>query len=195
MDAAEAAKLNEADVVVLRLYTGQLYLPWNKALRDSGNAEQWATCIAVLCRAAFKLCRIAPRRVAVYKGLDGSNGWVLPSTFLHPKLGEFAHAVELGFSSTTEDFDTAVRFSGGKDSKGTIVKMAFDIADKGASIQFLSQYPDETEWLLPPCMTLHIVEGGPVSYESSMKVPRPQWKCEYLLTRGLPELRRKGCRV
>jgi hypothetical protein len=40
MDAANNANLNEADVVVLRLYTGPLYSPWNKALRDKEGLEQ-----------------------------------------------------------------------------------------------------------------------------------------------------------
>jgi hypothetical protein len=48
MDAAKDANLNEAGVVVLRLYTGPLFRPWNKkALRDKEGPKEWATCIAV----------------------------------------------------------------------------------------------------------------------------------------------------
>jgi hypothetical protein len=95
MDAAKDANLNEADVVVLRLYTGPLFRPWNKALRDKEGLEQWATCIAVLYSAVIKLMKNAPP-TTVYRGLDESNGWELPPAFLYPKKGEFAGGVELG---------------------------------------------------------------------------------------------------
>jgi hypothetical protein len=98
----------------------------------------------------MKLMKTAPP-AKVYRGLDESNGRELPPMFFK---GDFAGGVELAFSSTTEDYDTAVRYSGGKDSKGTILELEFDAVSRGASIKFLSQYPAEEEWLWPPCTNL-----------------------------------------
>jgi hypothetical protein len=153
MKAARDANLNEADVVVLRLYTGPLFRPWNKALRDKEGLEQWATCIAVLYSAVIKLMKNAPP-TTVYRGLDESGGWELPPEFLYAEHGKFAGGIELGFSSTTEDFEVAVKYSGGKENKGTILELEFGIDSRGADIQFLSQYPEEKEWLWPPCTSL-----------------------------------------
>ena len=105
----------------------------------------------------------------VYRGLDESNGWELPPAFLYPKKGEFAGGVELGFSSTTEDFDVAVSYSGGKENKGTILELDFDIAGRGADIQFLSQYPEEKEWLWPPCTSLTCSRGS-VRYDGAKTI-------------------------
>jgi hypothetical protein len=172
MKAARDANLNEADVVVLRLYTGPLYRPWNNALRsmlkDKTGVIMWATCISVLCSAVIKLMKTAPRKT-VYRGLDESNGWELPPAFLHPKEDDLAGGVELGFSSTTEKFETAVRYSGGKGRKGTILKLEFDMASRGASIQFLSQYPQEKEWLWPPCTNL-TCSSETVGYEGAKTI-------------------------
>jgi hypothetical protein len=157
MKEVNAANLTEADVVVLRLYTGPFYRPWNNALRfahiDNAGVKQWATCIAVLYSAVLKLMKTASP-TKVFRGLDESGGFVLPSTFLRPKAGEFAGGVELGFSSTTEDYQVALEYSGGLISKGTIMQLEFDKASRGADIQFLSQYPEEKEWLWPPCTSI-----------------------------------------
>jgi hypothetical protein len=58
--AAKAARLAEAEVALLRLYTGPLYVALNGALRASGHEGQellkeWWTCITVLICACFKL--------------------------------------------------------------------------------------------------------------------------------------------
>ena len=60
MDAAKDADLNEADVVVLRLYTAPLFCSLDKALRDKEGLEEWATCIAVIKKSVVKLMKNAP---------------------------------------------------------------------------------------------------------------------------------------
>jgi hypothetical protein len=60
MDAAKDANLNEADVVVLRLYTSPLFRSLDKALRDKEGLEEWATCIAVMRKSVIQLLKIAP---------------------------------------------------------------------------------------------------------------------------------------
>jgi hypothetical protein len=55
MDAAKDANLNEADVVLLRLYTAPLFRSLDKALRDKEGLEQRATCIAVMHKSVMEL--------------------------------------------------------------------------------------------------------------------------------------------
>ena len=59
MDAAKDANLNEADVVVLRLYTAHLFRSLDKALRDKEGLKEWATCIAVMHESVMKLMKNA----------------------------------------------------------------------------------------------------------------------------------------
>jgi hypothetical protein len=60
MGAAKDAHLNEADVVVLRLYPARLFRSLDKALRDKEGLEEWATCIAVMNKSVMKLMKSAP---------------------------------------------------------------------------------------------------------------------------------------
>jgi predicted hotdog family 3-hydroxylacyl-ACP dehydratase len=63
----------------------------------------------------------------------------------------------------------AVKYSGGKENKGTILELDFDIAGRGADIQFLSQYPEEKEWLWPPCTSL-TCSSGSVRYDGAKTI-------------------------
>jgi hypothetical protein len=60
MGAAKDAHLNEADVVVPRLYAARLFRSLDKALRDKEGLEEWATCIAVIKKSVVKLMKNAP---------------------------------------------------------------------------------------------------------------------------------------
>jgi hypothetical protein len=153
---AVAAKLTLAEVAMLRLYTGPLFQPLNRALR-SGEVEpiqEWWTCLSVLVCAVFKLSfapggknrSSVPR--FVYRGLSadslGAENCVGGLDFA--KDG----GVELAFCSTTTDREVAERYSGGK------IVMGFELSSttRAASMQWLSQYPSESEWLLPPFTAL-----------------------------------------
>ncbi len=63
--------------------------------------------------------------------------------------------------STTTNRETASAYSGVKDQRGTVLELAAGEVDKGASISFLSQYPGEAEFLLPPLSCLEVPSPPP----------------------------------
>jgi hypothetical protein len=100
--------------VVIRLYTGKLYVPWNNALRGMAVTNkdplkkekllQWATCIAVLYEAIIILS-LKTKPTTVFRGVNETLFGVLPDEFFSPEKSEsgFAGGVEMAFMSTTED--------------------------------------------------------------------------------------------
>ena len=58
--------------------------------------------------------------------------------------------------STTTDRATASAYSGVKSQRGTVLEIQAGEIDKGASISFLSQYPGEAEFLMPPLSCLEV---------------------------------------
>jgi len=80
----------------------------------------------------------------------------LPDNFLNAAADDFAGGVELAFMSTTLDPSVAVTYSG--KGPGSIFIIDFGIASRGASLQFLSQFPHEAELLFPPNTMLECKE-------------------------------------
>jgi hypothetical protein len=64
--------------------------------------------------------------------------------------------VEFGLMSTTTDRKTASAYSGVARNRGTIFEISAGQIDNGASISFLSQYPGEAEFLMPPLCSLEV---------------------------------------
>lgn len=65
--------------------------------------------------------------------------------------------------STTKNPAVALDYSGGASVRGSVMAIDFDLASRGASVQWVSQYPHEEELLFPPCTGLSCVdvhEGG-----------------------------------
>jgi hypothetical protein len=56
--------------------------------------------------------------------------------------------------STTTDKKTAFTYSGVTKKRGTMFEITVGRVDVGASISFLSQYPGEEEFLMPPLSCL-----------------------------------------
>jgi hypothetical protein len=65
-------------------------------------------------------------------------------------------AVEFGLMSTTTDKKTAFTYSGVAKKRGTMFEITVGRVDVGASISFLSQYPGEEEFLMPPLSCLEV---------------------------------------
>jgi hypothetical protein len=59
--------------------------------------------------------------------------------------------------SMTTDRATASAYSGEAKDRGTVLEIAAGQVDKGASISFLSQYPGEAEFLMPPLSCLEVL--------------------------------------
>ena len=150
-EMAKAAELTTAEVAALRLYSGPMFAPLNYALRTEQIGD-WATTIACCYSGVLKLSFISqPARV--YRGVR-EDTMQLPPEFLSREEGKFAGGVERAFMSTTKSAAVALDYSGGAATAGSIFVIDFDMNSRGASIQWLSQYPHEEELLFPPCTGL-----------------------------------------
>ena len=67
-----------------------------------------------------------------------------------------AVAVEFGLMSTTTSQETAVAYSGKGGERCTVLEITAGRVDVGADIGFLSQYPDEQEFLMQPLSCLEV---------------------------------------
>lgn len=85
-DIARKADLSQAEVAVLRLYTGPFYTPWNTALRRCKQnphlLESWGTSISVLYNAVFKLSLLIPRKRLFTEASMSPKG-NFPTAFCH----------------------------------------------------------------------------------------------------------------
>ena len=66
-------------------------------------------------------------------------------------------AVEFGLISTTTDKATAFAYSGKDGQRCTVFEIAVGRIDVGANISFLSQYPEEQEFLMQPLSCLEVL--------------------------------------
>ena len=152
---ARDADLTPAEVAALRLYTGPLYAPLNAALRKLEIAS-WATTIACCYSGVLKLSFLsAPARV--YRGVRETTIG-LPADFITVEEGKFSGGVERAFMSTTKSPAVALDYAGGLETRGSIFVFDFDMASRGASVRWLSQYPHEDELLFPPCTCLSTLD-------------------------------------
>jgi hypothetical protein len=153
---ALTAGLSAAEVAALRLYTGPLFRPLNAALRAK-DVSSWATTIACCYSGVLKLSRLS-KPARVYRGVSEEH-LQLPDRFVAGADGGtgFTGGVERAFMSTSKNPMVALDYSGGVGAVGSIFAICFTEASRGASVQFLSQYPLEEELLFPPCTGLSCV--------------------------------------
>ena len=121
------------------------------------NAIRKITQIAALHHELAASCK---GEVMLYRGVRGK----LPDSFYKPDVQGFITAVDFGFVSTSTDPNVPVSFmapdslnvlwvmhgSHGADSAGQL--------HNGAVLQPLSQFPAETETLLPPLCVLQVLK-------------------------------------
>ena len=157
-DTAKDAKLTEAEVASLRMYTGPFYVPWNTSLRTADSnpslLHSWQTCISVLYSAVVKLSQLVKKKGTVYRGVNESIRKI-DEKFYKAEGDNLAGGIELGFMSTSTDKNVALEYARrGSTTDCTIFSMAFDMTSKGASVQWVSQFPYENELLYPPLTSL-----------------------------------------
>ena len=150
-EMARSAGLSVAEVAAIRLYSGPMYAPINYALRTE-QINDWATTIGCCYSGVLKLS-FCSQPARVYRGVR-EDEMRLPDEFLSREEGKFAGGVERAFMSTTKSPAVALDYSGGAATIGSIFVIDFDMNSRGASIQWLSQYPHEEELLFPPCTGL-----------------------------------------
>eukprot|EP01042_Synura_sphagnicola_P004989 gene4989-6355_t len=172
-----SANLTRSEVIALRLFTGPMYMKYNAVLRGFPDAvvngllgNRYITTIHTIVSGIIKLSQVAELPVSrkVYRGL---GGMLLPEKFWKPDAFGCRGGVEYGFMSTTTERDIAIMYSGREGQLQTIFEMEVGQIDRGANISWLSQYPLEKEFLVPPLSNLEVV-GKPKleTLESGRKV-------------------------
>ena len=83
------------------------------------------------------------------------SGVKLPECFMIAKEGGGKGGVDFAFVSTSTDRTVAANYVGGKEMP---ILFEFEVGDvdRGASLSFLSQYPNEDEILIPPLSYLEV---------------------------------------
>ena len=157
------AKLSQAEIIAIRLFTGPMYMKYNAILRgyptsmiESLKGNRYTTTIHAIVSGIIKLSQIAelPESRKVYRGL---GGMILPEKFWKPDEFGCKGGVEYGFMSTTTERDVAIMYSGKANQLCTVFEIDVGQIDRGASIQWLSQYPQENEFLVPPLSNLEVI--------------------------------------
>ncbi|GFH52597.1 hypothetical protein CTEN210_09073 [Chaetoceros tenuissimus] len=88
----------------------------------------------------------------VYRGIANKN---LPKEFTSPNQFGFMGGVESGFLSTSTKRDIAMNFSKGE--KSIMFEIEQGMIDRGANVEWLSQYPTESEILFGPLTGIEIL--------------------------------------
>ena len=144
---AQTAKLSEAELVAIRLYTTIAYIFMNKPLRDDERHSRGEQCpLAVTTHFAWtgikklRALHVQSGERILWRGMrnlevaDGFMRW---------------GGTEQAFMSTTRDLNVAVRYCLSKQSLlFKIVSPGF--MTMGADVQWLSAFPGEAEILYPP---------------------------------------------
>ena len=107
--------------------------------------HDWATTACVLFSAISKIAT-ASKAGTVFRGVKEEQVQ-LPASFLVAGKDGFTGGVEPAPMSTTFDQGVAQSFAG--TGRGSIFKIKFTVANRGASLSFLSQYPAENEIAFP----------------------------------------------
>jgi hypothetical protein len=100
-----------------------------------------------------KLSQLQPATV-VYRGISGMK---LPEPFLVSSKHNVRGGIEYAFMSTTLDRNVALRYAtSGTGEPSTLMVMQMGMVDRGAQLDWLSQYPEEKEILLPPLTGIEV---------------------------------------
>ena len=161
------------EVIALRLYTGPMFTLYNGVLRAWGNTEQpgvvsrgpnagmdvrgkFTTTIHAINSGILKLSRLQPAS-PVFRGASALK---LPRRFLQHDSHNTRGGVEFGFMSTTLERDVALHYakSGNPQAPSTVIESSMGMVDRGASLDWLSQYPHEREILWPPLTALEVLD-------------------------------------
>lgn len=160
------AALTDAEVLALRLYTGPMFMKYNTCLRKQPadlyqelKGNTYTTTIHAIVSGIIKLSKIwiLPEDRKLFRGL---GGMLLPQVFWVPDQFGCRGGVELGLLSMTTNREIALQYSGKSDFRPTVFEIDVGQVDRGASVNWLSQYPREEEVLMPPLSNLEVV-GAP----------------------------------
>ena len=157
----------------LRAASGKFPASMTEHLKGNTYTNLIYACNSLLRK--FSQISNIPKGRVVYRGLSGVN---LPQCFEECEEGGGRGGVDFGFLSTTRRREVAASYIG---DKGKPVLFMFEVGDidRGASLSFLSQYPNEEEILIPPLSYLEVI-GEPFFMETDkgdVKVYRARINC------------------
>jgi hypothetical protein len=150
---------------------------WEECTRTQNCPDHWkmpgskdkllklpfTTTIHVLNSCILKLSR-TQRAQKVYRGTKGGR---LPEEFWRLNEHGVRGGIDLGFMSTTLDRDVALNFARGSKQLSTVFEIQMGMVDRGADVQWLSQFPGEAEILFAPLVGLEVVGHPAVQGASS----------------------------
>ena len=160
--------LSLIEYCALRAYTGPLYVKYNNVLRAPTSVfcqnklkemgmgkNRFATTIHVMSAAIVKLGKLT-KATTVYR----APGRALAPSFWQQARKGLAGIVETGCLSTSTDKAVAKQYAQSSSAK-LLFELQLGYVARGADLgQWgLSQYPSESEILMPPCTALQIVEN------------------------------------
>ena len=152
---AKNPELTAAEVAVLRLYTGGMDRVWNYALREfvcgrQTLAEKWFVCLTALNSGIRKLASTDRRPSRYYRGVKETVDLRLPANFGLITDEDAVGGTEPGFMSTSTDLEVAMKSYALQDGcEGSVLMFQSMTISRGASLEFLSQFPEEKEFLYP----------------------------------------------
>jgi hypothetical protein len=183
---AVAARLTLAELAAIRLYTavtGEGATPINQALRnahvvqmrldddplasdpDDGRvlreAQNWATTVALLTSAIFKLSTVSvAENVGDVEMFRAVPGLLVPgdAKLLGFSSGSFCGIVEAAPLSFSPSTAVNLQYCGGADQLALIYVLKSSWSARGAKLSTFSQYPQEDEWTLPPFTGLELLD-------------------------------------
>eukprot|EP01051_Picozoa_sp_SAG22_P016733 SAG22_NODE_2424_length_2587_cov_1.512058_2_plen_754_part_01 len=169
--------VNRAEIVSLRLYTGPMFEFYNTVLRTRGTivgegsrypyqkegtdgktADCFITTLHSVTSGILKLSSLTPV-LTVYRGARGRK---LPPQLLETDSFNSRLGIEFGLMSTTTDQAVAIKYSQDSDRERNLsycMEFPMDTLNRGATIQFLSQYPAEAEVLFGPLTGLEVMHS------------------------------------
>eukprot|EP01051_Picozoa_sp_SAG22_P011676 SAG22_NODE_1146_length_5374_cov_7.602654_3_plen_696_part_01 len=193
-------ELRLEECIGMRLYTGPMFSLYNTVLRAFGNdahpgfvpdylsnfagesvSNRFVTTVHCINSGILKLSRLQPA-CKMYRGV---SGMLLPRCFLEPDQFNVRGGVEYGFMSCTTDVHVACEYAsggavqarsveGGAGIPKTIMVANMGMVDRGAALDWLSQYPEEREILLPPLTALEVLSSMDVRAQELLPGAPPE---------------------
>uniref|UniRef100_A0A7S2D976 Uncharacterized protein n=1 Tax=Haptolina brevifila TaxID=156173 RepID=A0A7S2D976_9EUKA len=124
-------------------------LPRETALQ---SLNKYTTTLHVINSAIVKLSKLTVAD-KVYRGISGR---VLPPEFWAPNAFGVMGGVEAAFTSTTREKEVALQYAANEGGAGFVFEIAQGMVDRGADMQWLSQYPHEREILFAPLTGIEV---------------------------------------
>lgn len=149
------AKLSEAELVATRLYTTSSYKLFNTPLRNKQKPHPLRVTVFHLSNSLKKLRSVRAtldpagfnRKVFLYRGMK--------DMCVDKKRFRREGGTELAPMSTTKDKKVAMSYA--LSDQPLLFKFATEALETGVSIEFVSVYPKEREYLYPPLTFLKLI--------------------------------------